>query len=233
MSRRARRKLLLHGLGSLVLMVAIGWLFHNSLDKDWIDHSVRGQGLHGELVYLVTGGLAVAGGLSRQLISFLGGYAFGLGTGFVLALGASILGCAMAFLAARLLGRGWVVRHYGHRIERIDAFLHENPFTMTLLVRLLPVGSNLVVNLAAGVSRIGFLPFLVGSALGYVPQTLVFVLIGSGITVDPVVRIGLGVALFFASGMLGLWLYRRYRHGQSLDRELDEAIEEDEPEAAA
>lgn len=227
MSRRRRWQLLLHGLGSLALMVVLGWLFHNSLDKAWIDQSVRGQGIHGELVYLLTGGVAVAGGLSRQLISFLGGYAFGLQTGFLLALAASVLGCVLAFLAARLLGRGWVVRHYGHRIERVDAFLHDNPFTMTLLVRLLPVGSNLVVNLAAGVSRIGFVPFVLGSAVGYVPQTLVFALIGSGIAVDPPLRIGLGVALFFVSGLLGFWLYRRYRHGHSLDAELDEALEEE------
>ncbi|RMG27612.1 MAG: TVP38/TMEM64 family protein [Gammaproteobacteria bacterium] len=227
MSRARRWQLLLHGLGSLAVMVVLGWLFHNTLDKAWIDASVRGRGLHGELVYLVTGGLAVAGGVSRQLISFLGGYAFGLVSGFLLAMAASVLGCVLAFFVARLLGRGWVVRHYGHRVRRVDAFLHENPFTMTLLVRLLPVGSNLVVNLAAGVSRIRFWPFVVGSALGYVPQTLVFVLIGSGITVEPVVRIGLGVVLFVVSGMLGFWLYRRYRHGRSLDRALDAALDED------
>ncbi|TPW10910.1 MAG: hypothetical protein FD130_2102, partial [Halothiobacillaceae bacterium] len=46
-----------------------------------------------------------------------------------------------------------------------------------------------------------------------IPQTVVFALIGSGISVDPLLRIGLGVALFLLSGLLGLYLFRQFRHG--------------------
>jgi uncharacterized membrane protein YdjX (TVP38/TMEM64 family) len=68
-----------------------------------------------------------------------------------------------------------------------------------------------VTNLAAGVSSVAALPFIAGSAAGYVPQTVIFALVGTGVQVDPVLRIGLSVVLFVASAGLGLYLYRRVR----------------------
>ena len=115
---------------------------------------------------------------------------------------------------------------FPRRIGKIDAFLSDNPLSMTLLIRLLPVGSNLVVNLGAGVSGIGVASFLAGSAIGYLPQTMVFTLLGSGINVEPSFRISLSVVLFVVSAVLGVWLYRKSRHGRSLDEELDRALAE-------
>ncbi len=202
-------RLILPGAGALLLISAVGWSLHNTLDKTWMDATIRGHGLAGELLFLITAALAVAAGMSRQLISFLGSYAFGLGPGFGLALAASTAGCILSFYLARWLGRHWVIQHYGQKTKRIDDFLHRHPFTMTLIIRLFPVGSNLMVNLAAGVSSIPFWPFLFGSALGYIPQTAVFALIGSGITVNSSLRVGLGLGLFLISGLLGLSLYLR------------------------
>jgi uncharacterized membrane protein YdjX (TVP38/TMEM64 family) len=68
------------------------------------------------------------------------------------------------------------------------------------------------------------MPFFTGSALGYIPQTLIFALIGSGINLDPTLRISVGVALFILSGVLGVYLYRRYRHGKTLD-DVDEKLD--------
>jgi hypothetical protein len=98
-----------------------------------------------------------------------------------------------------------IQRRFPGRVRRIDDFLADNPFTMTLLIRFLPAGSNLVTNLVAGVSKVGWVPFVAGSA------------VGSGIGVDPVWRIGLSVVLFVVCGGLGIHLYRRYRHGKSLE----------------
>jgi uncharacterized membrane protein YdjX (TVP38/TMEM64 family) len=112
----------------------------------------------------------------------------------------------------------------GARVRRLDAFLAANPFSMTLLVRLLPVGNNFATNLAAGVSRVGALPFLLGSLLGYVPKTIVWALAGSGIETGAYQRVALAVVVFMISGAVGIWLYRRYRHGKSLGKDVEKAI---------
>jgi len=88
-----------------------------------------------------------------------------------------------------------------------------------------------VTNLAAGVSGVGAISFFLGSALGYLPQTLVFTLVGSGFSVDPEIRIAISVILFAVSGFLGVFLFRKYRHGKSFDvrveREL--GVEDSQP----
>lgn len=219
------------GLLLLASLAAIGFLAESgvlgeALETGWIDTYVRDQALTGQLLFVGVGVLFTGIGLPRQVLAFLGGYAFGFVTGTVLALAATVLGCALAFSYSRFIGRDFVLSRFPGRIRRVDAFLHDSPFAMTLLLRLLPLGSNFAINLAAGVSGIAALPFLLGSALGYVPQMMVFSLLGSGINVDPVLRTGLSVVLFVVSAAIGVALYRRYRRGRSFDAELDGAAPE-------
>ncbi len=199
----------------------------SSFNAAWIDRAVRGMGLRGELLFICVGALVAAVGLPRQLVCFLGGYGFGLVEGTLLGLLASVLGCLGTFFYARLLGRRLVLTRFAPRIDRLDDFLRDNTLGMALLARLLPVGSNLVNTLVAGVSGVRTLPFMVGSTLGYIPQTLVFALAGGGVNLDPTRRIGLAVALFVVSSMLGAMLYRKYRHGRDLSDELTRALELD------
>jgi uncharacterized membrane protein YdjX (TVP38/TMEM64 family) len=211
-------------------LVAVGAALHvsglaDALDEKWIDAYVRGQGLRGDALFVAAGALFITVGLPRQVIAFLAGYAFGLVAGSVLALLAATLGCVASFAYARLVGRDVVASRFLARVRRIDDFLADHPFAMTLLIRFLPLGSNLLTNLAAGVSRVPPVPFVAGSAFGYIPQTVIFALIGSGVTVDLASRVVLGAVLFAASGALGVYLYRRHHGaktlGDGLERDLD------------
>ncbi len=227
-------RMLLKGLFLMLTLAAFGWLLETSplgnlLDTHWIDQQVRGQGLAGEGVFLLVGAAAMAGGLPRQAVCFLGGYAFGLLWGVLLASLASVGGCILAFFYARLLGRELVMHKFAARVGRVDAFLRDNPFTMTVLIRFLPVGSNLLTNLVAGVSSVRPGPFFIGSLVGYAPQTIVFVLLGSGIHVDPVLRISVSVALFVLSSALGVYLYKRLRQGHTLGADIDAVVDEVDP----
>ena len=215
---------LLRGLIFLASLVGIGFLIQAMqldlfLDKAWIDSDIRDRGLRGEFILVCIGTVFIAVGLPRQVISFLAGYGFGFNGGLIIALTATTLGCITTFFYARFLGRELVERKFPVKIRRIDNFLADNPFAMTLLIRFLPAGSNLLTNLAAGVSKVGAFPFIIGSGLGFIPQTAVFALVGSGISVDPIWRISLSVALFLVCGGLGIHLYRRYRRGKRLNGE--------------
>ncbi|MFN4283750.1 MAG: TVP38/TMEM64 family protein [Alphaproteobacteria bacterium] len=221
----------LRGLILIATFVAVGYLVQATglrglFDESWVDSRIRGQGVAGELLYLAVGAGLTAIGFPRQAVCFLAGYAFGFALGMPLALAASLGGCVLAFYYARLLGRSFVLARFPARIKRIDDFLHDNPLSMTLLLRLLPVGSNLVANLAAGVSGVRALPFFAGSVLGYVPQTVIFVLLGSGIHLDTAWTTGVSVALFVASSALGVYLFRRYRKSRALDDDVAQALDD-------
>jgi len=214
-------RLLLKGLILMASLLAIGWgveasgLFHR-IDTEWVDTAIRGNDW-GWAYYVGLGTVAMAVGLPRQMVGFVGGYAFGLLEGVLLAEAASGLSCLLSFLYARLLGRDLVRHRFADRLTRFDEFLKGHSFSMAILIRLLPVGNNLITNLLAGVSSVPLFPFLAGSLIGYLPQTVIFVLLGSGIHVQPVWSTAISVALFIASGLLGAVLYRRLRQGRSFD----------------
>jgi uncharacterized membrane protein YdjX (TVP38/TMEM64 family) len=184
------------------------------LDKDWIDANVRGHGLQGLAVFVGLGGVCVAVGLPRQLLGFLGGYAFGIVDGTAVGVAGSTLGCILAFTYARALGRDSVQRRFPNRARKIDAFLADNPFAMTVLIRFLPVGSNLLTNLLAGVSSVSATAFILGSAVGYVPQTLIAALVGAGIDVESGLHIAVAAALFVGSGVIAVYIARKTRRAR-------------------
>jgi len=220
---------LLSGLALLATLVALGYAFESGvfgtvLDERWIDRAVRGHGIAGELVYVGVAGVATAIAMPRQIVSFLGGYAFGFVLGSLLALAGTELGCLLGFFYARLVGRPLLGTRLRPRVQRFDRFLATHPFAMTLLVRLLPIGNNALTNLAAGLSRVNAVPFLLGSLVGYLPQTIVFALAGSGVQVDASPRIALAALLFALSVVIGWRLYRRHHRPGTPDDEIGEAV---------
>ena len=78
-----------------------------------------------------------------------------------------------------------------------------------------------MTNLVAGISSVPALAFFAGSALGYIPQTAIFALAGSGVEVDPALRIGLAAVLLLISGVMSVALFRRFRnrHGAENNEE--------------
>lgn len=229
-------RVIVKGLALMLSLALLGYLFKtsdlgNSVNEAWIDARVRGHGVNGALLFLLMGGLFTAIGLPRQIIAFLGGYAFSIGLGTLLGALSALLGCMLSFVYARFFGKGLLRARLGARAGRFDRFIHDHPFAMTVLIRLLPVGSNLLTNLAAGISSIRASRFFLGTLLGYLPQTLVFALVGSGVHIAPALKLALAIGLFLISGALGAYLYRHFRHGQSLDDRIDDALDELDPRA--
>ena len=55
------------------------------------------------------------------------------------------------------------------------------------------------------------LPFFLGSALGYIPQMVIFTLVGSGTQVQQFWQVAIAMTMFVAATALGAWLFGRYR----------------------
>ncbi|MUM76888.1 SNARE associated Golgi protein [Pseudodesulfovibrio sp. F-1] len=181
----------------------------------WFNDHVLGTGPMSVVIFLAVGGVFTAVGLPRQVIAFLGGFAFGAVGGTLLSTLGAGLGCALAAGYARWGGREFVTSRLGERIRRVDGFLRHRPFRTALAIRFFPFGSNGLTNLAAGVSAIPLGPFILGSTLGYIPQSFIFALFGAGMNKDSAtgmaLSIGMGVVLFVGSIWMGTAVYRSYR----------------------
>ncbi|MEI8646900.1 VTT domain-containing protein [Paraglaciecola sp. Hal342] len=123
-----------------------------------------------------TGAMAI--GCPRQVMAFLGGYAFGFLQGALLSVSGAICGCMVSFFVARFLLKPVVRRRYASRIHSINRFVEDSPVTKTIIIRLLPLGSNFLTNLMAGVTNVKARHFILGSGLGYIPQMALFALMG-------------------------------------------------------
>ena len=215
--------------GFLLKITSLGSIF----EQNTIDDLVKGQGLNGQVIFLGAGAVLTALGFSRQAVAFMGGYAFGLAHGIGISLLATVIGCSLTFFYSRFLGREVISKWFSERTRHIDNFLSDHPFTMTLLIRLLPVGSNVLTNLAAGFSSVSGPIFIAASAFGYVPQMIIFALLGSGVHLDMWQNIGLSAVLFIASGIIGIYLYRKYRRGKRLGNLLGRGLENEDARSAA
>ncbi len=208
--------LLLRGLALIVVLGLLGWGVHrlgidSLFDTGWIDQRVRGHGVAGGVLFVLVGTAFTAIGMPRQVLSFMAGYAFGLIIGTELALIATLAGAAIAFQYARFMGRAFVFRHFSRFIKKIDDFMMDRTLIVTIILRLSPFTNNLATNLAGGISGVRRLPFFAGSAIGYLPQTVIFTLLGSGVKLDPALRTSVSVVLFATATLAGAWLWYSYR----------------------
>ncbi len=198
------------------------------LNEAWFDDHIRSQGFWGWVFFVLLGGVLSSLGTPRQLIAFFGGYAFGGFAGMLLSTLGALFGCSAVYFYARRFGPAVAAKRLREgRLKKIDAYFREAPFLSTITIRLLPVGNNALINLFAGVGGIPALPFLAGSGLGYLPQMLIFALLGSGIQVDATSRFIVSAALFLFSGLIGMVLYRRCRRAVMATASMGaEAVEE-------
>ena len=209
-SRSLARAVVLAG-GLALAGLAIRWLAPGMVDGGF-GHRFAGHGAIGIAEFVALGAVVCAVGLPRQAVCFAGGLLFGAAGGTGLALLATLIGCAADFFWVRLAAREWARARLLRRFARLasgDRLMADSPFTAILTLRLLPVGSSLVVSLLAGLSAAPAGSFLLATALGALPQTLVFALLGSGIGLGHLAQVVLAAALFVTSGVLGTWLMRR------------------------
>jgi uncharacterized membrane protein YdjX (TVP38/TMEM64 family) len=178
------------------------------LNEEWADMHLRSQGGAGILLFTALVAAVSPLGFPRQALAALGGYAFGAFPGSVWCSIGLTGGCACGFFYSRLLARASLRRRLSGRIRVLDALVSRRPFLMSLAIRCLPVGNNALTNIVAGVTAIPARAFIAGSALGYLPQTVIFSLLGSGIRIDPAERLSLAALLFVLASFLGYRLYR-------------------------
>lgn len=133
-------------------------------------------------LYVVAGAASIPGG---TILTIMGGFLFGpwLGTLYVL-IGATA-GATVLFLAARsAIGdslRRRLDRLGGGRGERLAHDLERNALSYLLVLRLVPLFPFWFVNLVAAAAGIPLGIYVIGTFLGIIPASFVYVSIGNGL----------------------------------------------------
>ena len=113
-----------------------------------------------------------------------------LGTGFLLGPGwgllvisiGSTLGATAAFLVGRKLGRDWVRERLGghERLSGVDGAIEREGLKVVLLLRLSPLIPYNALNYALSLTGVSLRDYVIGSWLGMLPGTVLYVALGAG-----------------------------------------------------
>lgn len=201
------------GLFILLLIIVVGSILFPP--ADWVPAeqwglALESEGLAGMVVFVLVGMLSTSIGLPRQLVAFIGGIAYGVGTGVFLSLCAALLGCYLTVNVSRCFFSNAILKRYPKFIGKLEALVKNDVFVKVLALRLQPLGTNLLTNVCVGFTSISMKSFMGASAVGYVPQMLVFALLGSGIRLGSSFQLLLSLVLLVISIFLGLLIYRRH-----------------------
>ena len=121
---------------------------------------------------------------------------FGPWAGMAYAWLATLCSGSLTFWIGRFGGEGVFKRFAGERAKKVASFLGGNAFKASALVRMVPAGPFILVNMAFGISRARFVPFLGGLALGALPKLAIVALVAQGFVAAEARSIwGFGVAL--------------------------------------
>lgn len=101
---------------------------------------------------------------------------FGPWWGVGYALGGSLASAFLTFWVGSYIGRDWLRRIAGSRIDRLDRWLSDRGVLTIMTVRIIPIAPFTVVNLVAGASRISFRDYALGTVFGMTPGIALMVL---------------------------------------------------------
>ncbi|NUQ99682.1 MAG: TVP38/TMEM64 family protein [Streptomyces sp.] len=132
------------------------------------------------MVFAGAYGLCTVAFVPRPLLNLGAGALFGsqLGTGTALA--GTVLGAGVAFGLGRMLGQD-ALRPLlrGRLLKAADGQLSRHGFRSMMAARLFPGVPFWAANYCAAVSRMGWVPFVLATALGSVPNTAAYAVAGA------------------------------------------------------
>lgn len=146
-------------------------------------------------------------GAPRQVLAFCCGYLLGGWWGGLLATLLTALGALLTMVSVRLSGLDWLRQRHGRRIERVREVLADDTWLWICVIRLMPVGSNLLTNIAAALAGLSLRQVLAGSLLGYLPQSLLFAYAGRGMALQDNTKLWVSLGLLAVSSVLAWYLY--------------------------
>ncbi|GAA1173262.1 TVP38/TMEM64 family protein [Streptomyces hebeiensis] len=170
------------------------------------------------VLFALAYGLCAVAFVPRPLLNLAAGALFGAQFGLAAALAGTVLGAGLAFGLGRFLGQE-ALRPLlrGRWLTAADRQLSGHGFRSMLAIRLFPGVPFAAANYCAAVSRMGWAPFLLATALGSVPNTAAYVVAGSraAAPTSPVFLVALGFIVLTGLGAAAVaWRKRHHLRGR-------------------
>lgn len=205
------------GLAALVLVLAL-FLFGRYtefLDLQALERAIAtfADGPWGVPALILTFCACAFIGVPQFLLIGIAVYAFGPLWGAIWSWVATLCSGTLTFWIGRFFGNGVVARLGEGRIKSFADFVARNAFAASAIVRNLPTGPFLMVNMIFGAIRAKFFHYLGGMALGVIPKIalVAFGLQAIQAALEGNIWLAIGAAAAALAVFLGGFFYVRHR----------------------
>lgn len=194
---------------------------------------------HPATPFLLVGSYAVATPLGFIPVSPLvigGGVVFGAALGSFYNVVGMVAGAMVGYFVAKLLGRDFVVQIAGPRLKRAEKVFERQGFWPLVQVRFLPIPFGLI-SYGAALAGVKASRFLITSAIGLVPATVIHTYFGSRLILesDRAVTFILYMACLAAFNVIVGWpsirqnIRRRRRYRELIEHRSERSSDPDRP----
>lgn len=151
---------------------------HRDLLKDFVAQNLWLAVLLYMLLYVAVVALSIP---VAAALSIAGGFLFGWALSVPMTIAAAVAGSVIVFQIVRTSFGAALAARSGGLVCRLSKGFAENGFNLLLFLRLAPVFPFYAVNAVAGLCRVPLKTFIIATAIGIVPGSIAFALVGSGL----------------------------------------------------
>lgn len=116
-----------------------------------------------------------------SVVIILGGSIFGPIMGFVNSMIGIFISASLAFLLSRYMGKGFVQKILRGKADRLDMKVGEHGFKIIFFMRISIIFPYDIMNFAAGLTKVKYKDFILGTLLGIAPETFALNYLGDNI----------------------------------------------------
>lgn len=132
------------------------------------------------LIYVGVVALSIPG---ATVMSITGGFMFGWAISVPATLAAAVAGSIIVFEIVKTSFGAALAERASPMVQRLSEGFSRNAFSLLLFLRLTPIFPFWAVNAVAGLCRVPLRSFIAATALGIIPASIAFALVGSGLDV--------------------------------------------------
>ncbi len=116
-----------------------------------------------------------------SILVVLGGSIFGPICGFLYSMVAIFISASLAFFLSRYLGKSFVQRILKNRADKVDLKIEQHGFKIIFFMRISMVFPYDIMNFAAGLTKVKYKEFILGTLLGIAPEVFALNYLGDNI----------------------------------------------------
>jgi uncharacterized membrane protein YdjX (TVP38/TMEM64 family) len=152
---------------------------HRTILLAWTNEHFLLSSLIYVAIYIIAVAVSIPG---ASFLTLAGGFLFGPFFGSILVIISATTGATLLYFAVKTSLGNWLSQKATGWINRMRVGFQENAFSYLLFLRLMPIFPFWVINIVPALLGVSAATFIVATFFGIMPGSIVYVLVGNGLS---------------------------------------------------